>query len=480
MTNIDLGIVVAYLLFTLWVGIRYAKGTKNMELFATGGRNFSTGALAATITATYISGSSFVIGITQGYQDGLLVFFALAGQVIAIMIVASIFVPRMGEFLGNFSVAESMRSLFGVNVGIITAVAGFMLCAGMVAMQIKILATTFSYLGGVSVNLAVVACAFVMIVYSMSGGIRGVIVTDILQFITFMVVVPAIGIGLWYQIYDNPDIDAASEVYHHAFAFKSVSGTDYLTLFIFSLIPSLSPSSFQRIVISKTTMQAKKALGYSSYMYLVYLLIASLIGILLFVYNPDLEKKAIVSYMIDQFTATGLKGLTFVAIIAMAMSTADSNLNAFAVMFTHDFCKQLGITKSVQSELSLAKIATVGVGIVALFLSLYFDNLIELLLFTRNFYMPVVFPALSLAILGFRSNTKSVLKGMAAGFATVVVWKSVHKFYPLPIDSLLPATFTNFFVYFLAHYISGAPGGWVGPKDTGPLELAKLEKARSN
>ena len=105
MTNIDLGIVVAYLLFTLWVGIRYAKGTKNMELFATGGRNFSTGALAATITATYISGSSFVIGITQGYQDGLLVFFALAGQVIAIMIVAFIFVPRMGEFLGNFSVA---------------------------------------------------------------------------------------------------------------------------------------------------------------------------------------------------------------------------------------------------------------------------------------------------------------------------------------------------------------------------------------
>ena len=69
--NIDLAIVVLYLVITLIVGIYYGRGTKTIEIFATGGRNFSTATLGATLAATYISGSIFSIGISAAYQDGL-------------------------------------------------------------------------------------------------------------------------------------------------------------------------------------------------------------------------------------------------------------------------------------------------------------------------------------------------------------------------------------------------------------------------
>jgi Na+/proline symporter/signal transduction histidine kinase/CheY-like chemotaxis protein len=477
--NVDSVLVLGYLAFTLYIGIGYGKGTKSIESFALGGRNFSTSALVATVTATYVSGSSFVIGITQGYQDGLLKFFASSGTVCAIFMTAFIFIPRMGEFLGDFSIAESMRKMFGSKVGVITACSGIMISVGFVAMQLKIVGDLLAYFSNISTHYSLMTCAAVMIIYCLHGGIKGVIFTDILQFVTFMIVVPSIAISIWFNVRDtNPN--AYGDFITKIVSLESTSGTDYLTLFLYFLIPSFSAPFFQRITASKTTQQATDAFWHSAYLYFVYIFIAAITGILLFVYKGTLAKTAIFPFMLDQFTFPGLKGLTFIAIIAMAMSTADSHLNTFAVMFTHDICKQLGFVSDNKSELRIAQISTVLIGILAAVLALYAKDLIDLLLFSRNFYEPLVVPPLLLAILGFRSSSFSVLTGMAFGFGTVIVWKSVQYFAPgvLKMDSLIPATCMNFIAYASAHYLFKQPGGWVGPKDTTSLELSR-QKSRA-
>ena len=101
MFNIDIAIVVIFLLVTLGVGLYHGQGTTTMQIFALGGRNFSTATLASTLSATQISGSSFVIGITYAYQDGLLKTFATIGIIIYILIMGYIFAPRTKEFLGS-------------------------------------------------------------------------------------------------------------------------------------------------------------------------------------------------------------------------------------------------------------------------------------------------------------------------------------------------------------------------------------------
>ena len=69
--NIDTIIFLGFLAINLIVGLRYGKTVKNMKDYALGGRNFSTGALVATIVATWTSGSGFFITLSKTYSDGL-------------------------------------------------------------------------------------------------------------------------------------------------------------------------------------------------------------------------------------------------------------------------------------------------------------------------------------------------------------------------------------------------------------------------
>ncbi len=107
-------------------------------------------------------------------------------------------------------------------------------------------------------------------------------------------------------------------------------------------------------------------------------------------------------------------------------------------------------------------------------MALYFQDLISLLLFVKNFYLPVVTVPLILAILGFHPHTKVVLRAMSWGFGTVMIWKGIQTSMPgiLTIDSLIPATIVNLIAMLLFHYTMGLGGGWVGPKHRVPLEIA--------
>jgi Na+/proline symporter len=477
--NVDVLIVASYLMLTLIVGYQYGGGTKSIEAFALGGRNFSTGALAATVTATWISGSSFIIGITQGYQDGLMKFYASAGACMSALFLAYVLIPRMGEFLGDFSIAESMGKMFGKPVRIITALSCIILSIGFVAMQLRILGDTLSYFSAIPTHYSLFVCALVMIVYCVHGGIKGVIFTDILQFFTFMIVVPAIAVGIWYRVSDTYGTGVYASLASKAFSLTPTSNTDYKTLFLYFLIPSISAPFFQRITASRSTEQATKAFVHSTYLYFIYIFLAAITGILLFTYDATLSKGQIFSFILDQFTFPGLKGLAFVAIIAMGMSTADSHLNTFAVTFTRDICRQFGLVGS-DDELRFAQFSTLIMGLLAAILAIYFNDLIDLLLFSRNFYEPVVAVPFLLAVMGFRSTSFSVLVGMAFGFGTVIVWKTFQYFVPeiVIMDSLIPATCMNLLSYLSAHYLFKQPGGWVGPKDTTSLELAR-QKSRA-
>jgi Na+/proline symporter/signal transduction histidine kinase/CheY-like chemotaxis protein len=476
--NIDLALVLGYLVLTFWLGLAYSKGVINIRTLALGGRNFSTGALTASITATYVSGSSFVVGITQGYQDGILNFLAATGIVVNMLVIVYVLIPRMSEFIGEVSIASAMQGLFGRKVGIITGIFALSIPIGMVAMQIKILASNFKYFVGINPEAASLLCALVMVCYSAYGGIRAVIMTNILQFVTFMIVVPGIGIALWSILSSQQSINMPGEIYNHAITMQSASGKDYLTLFLLFLMPGFSQAFFQRIAVSKNVKQASDAYKYSAYIYLIYIFIATLIGMMLFVYHPGLSELEIFPFMLDQFTFPGLRGLIFIALIAMTMSTADSHINSFGVIFSHDICKQMGFAQTDKQELRLAQTATIVVGIMATILAIYFQDILQILLFASNFYVPVVTPIFVPAILGFRSSSRAALIGMTSGFGVVVIWKLMQFYNPtiLIIDSLVPSAIVNFITYFAAHYLLEESGGWVGPNDLLPLEFARVRR----
>jgi Na+/proline symporter/signal transduction histidine kinase/CheY-like chemotaxis protein len=477
--NIDFAMVIAYMVITLIVGYRYGKGVKTIKDYALGGRNFNTATLSATVIATWASGSAFFIAVTSAYQDGFWEFctslcFSMSGIIVAYLVA-----PRMREFFGKLSVADVMGDLYGDNVRLITSVTSLVLSLGFVALQLKVMSTIISHISGFDAAISTIGCATVVVFYCAFGGVRSVVFTDVLQFVSFVVGIFAILFAILSSVDFHHHPGNMTKAMDHAFNFKSASGFDYLSLAIVSLIPNMTPAIFQRILMGSDTQQVKEVFKISTIVNLLYGFIGACVGILLFTHRSDIPYDSIFSFMVDEFSYPGMKAVIFIAVISLSMSTLDSHLNAASVIFSHDIVKTLKIIRTDRVQLMISRAFTFLAGVVAVILALRFKNILDLLMLVKNFYVPVVTIPLLFTIFGFRSKSQwPVLCGMFAGAAMVVIWRNF--FMDLTgFDSLIPAIIANSIVMMSTHHLLGDAGGWTGPKERGPVELEKMQRTKA-
>ena len=466
--NIDTVVFIVFLTLNLVVGLYYGRGVKNIKDYSLGNRNFSTGALVSTIVATWIGGDYLFITIAEVYTTGLHYAIGCLGMVVCLFLNAYVFVPKMSEFLGSISVASAMGDLYGKHVRLISAIGGAIASAGFIAVQFKVFGYILNDFLGLSGNYPIFLAASVVILYSSVGGIRSVTFTDVIQFFTFGVLIPVLGIVIWNDLSSLPTFNLLTAVQHPLFNYEEFLGLSnpkfwsVLLLFLLFSIPDLNPTMFQRVAIGRSVSQVKKAFSISAILLMLILIGMAWIAFLLFNIDPNLNPKDLVQYITNNYAHTGLKSFIMVGVVAMCMSTADSNINASSVLLTHDFCYPLNI--KFKSELVLSKIISVLLGVISIYLALLDYDLLPLVFMTQSFYIPIIDVPLILAILGFRSTTKSVLIGMGAGFVSVIVWR-IYFMDTTGVDSILPGTIVNLIFFMGSHYLLKQNGGWINKKN---------------
>ena len=481
----DLAIISAFLLLNLLIGVYFSRGIGSLREYALGSRNFSTGTLTATIVATWMAGSTVPFVAYETHQNGLYFIIPCIADGLSFFIVAYFLAPRMSEFLGNLSIAEAMGDMFGQKIRAITALSGMLPAIGTIAMQFTILSALLTNFIGMSGFYAVLLSSAVVIIYSTFGGIKAVTFTDVIQFFTFGVIIPITAFCIWLAIDNNAVVLLKVIDTHPAFDFSQVMDfkdarfINAAFLFLFFLIPSLDPTHFQRVSMGRNVKQVMKSFAIASVIIvLCQYLVFHFIGILLLA-DPtvsenvaSLDTNNLVNYIIDHYLEVGFKGLFVVGIMAMSMSTADSYINSGAILFSHDFCKSVGIRVPEKWELMFVRVTACCVGILALVSSLYFKSIWELTYAAYNFYMPIVSAPMLLAIFGFRGSRLSVLFGMITGFITVCGFKLYTD-----IDNIVvPGMLANLIVYMSSHYLLRQPGGWVGIK--GKVAFTEIQNER--
>jgi Na+/proline symporter len=465
--DIDTVIFVIYLISNVGFGLYWGKGNKTIRDYALGGRNFSTGTLVSTIMAAWIGGDYLFITLAQVYTTGLHYAIGCLGMVACLALNAYIFIPRMSEFLGNISVAEAMGNLYGKHVRTITAISGSIVTAGFMAVQFKVFGEIFKSYLGVSSEYAIFLAGFVVILYSVFGGIRSVAFTDVIQFFTFGVLIPVLSIIIWHQYTNINGFSLEAATSNPIFNYKEFLGLEnpkfwsLALLFLLFSIPDLNPTMFQRVAIGRNISQVKRAFTISTVLLFIILCGMSWIAFLLFNVNPNLQPTGLVHYIIDNHAHPGLKGFILIGIVSMCMSNADAQLNAASVIITHDLCRPLNI--KLRNELFLSRIIGIVLGGGAIFLASLNYDLLSLVFMTQSFYIPIIDVPLILAILGFRSTVKSVLIGMSASFISVIIWR-VYFMDITGVDSILPATVVNLIFFMGSHYLLRQKGGWVAAK----------------
>jgi Na+/proline symporter/signal transduction histidine kinase len=468
--NIDIAIVVVFLVVNLVAGLYSGRGITTIKQYAIGNRNFSTATLSATLIATWIGGGFFAIGVSQTYQDGLFYIVSSMGEIIALLVVAYIFATRMKEFLGRISLADVMGELYGKHVRVISAMACIAISTGAIALQLKVISSLFNHFFGFSSIYAVLASSFVIIIYSTFGGIKSVTFTDTIQFLTFGAFVPIFALFIWQALGNHETILANisnSPIfdYRELFNYHNPKFLPYLTIFIYSAaLTPLDPSLFQRALLAKNTQQIRQSFLITAFIGVFILLASCSIGVIIYGHHPGLDPDNLVMYIIDNYSYTGLKGIVLVGILAITMSTADSWINVASVIFAHDFCNPLKIEFGA-SELFLSRLFSIFIGLFAIILALTAHNLLDLLLLIGNFFCPIVAPILFLGILGIRSTSKVALTAICSGILTTIIWR-IYWQEETNIDSVMPGTIANLMVFLLLHYcLTGFKGQVKDKKD---------------
>ncbi len=463
--NIDIAIVGVFLLITLAVGLWHGRGVKTIEDYALGGRNFSTASLVSTIVATVTTGSLFMIGISRTYVYGLYDLIPVCGIAISLLITAYILIPRMSKFIGNVSIAESLGNYYGNKVRIIAAICSIVANIGAIAVQYKVFGGIVNYFLGINIIDAVIISGAVVTLYSAFGGIKAVTFTDVFQFMIFGVMIPIVGMIIWNSIFNIENFSFANSLEQPIFDINAVF--DYhraefwemFFLFIYFALPAPMPAVFQRIIMGRNIAQAKTAFIISAIIILFVIIAIAWIAFLIFNIKQGLTPDHLLSYIVDNYTYTGLKGVVIIGIVAMSMSSADSFINVASVLFAHDVCRPLKLGQ--RNELMIARGFALCLGGLAIILALSNGDLLGILLFANAFYTPIVSTVIFVTILGFRTTSKTILISMSTGFFIVLVWKLLN----IKFDVIVPAVFINLLVIFAVHYFSKQPGGWSKSKE---------------
>jgi Na+/proline symporter len=201
----DLFYIALAIFITLVAGItvitekRYRTGNVG---FTQADRNLSLWELSASVTAswTFILGM-IMVGVLTYTKGTVGMFWWIAPPTIVMCVMAALSYYLLKKFPQGFSIGEFVQHRYNskglttvfqvvMMIGVINAIAGNLTGFGIVAEYIS--GTNDSY------NTIVTVMALVTIAYSMWGGLKVSVRTDVLQ--TLLMLIPAVGMAVWGAI----------------------------------------------------------------------------------------------------------------------------------------------------------------------------------------------------------------------------------------------------------------------------------------
>jgi len=427
-TGLDAVVLAAYFAATLWLGLRLGRNQRDSRDYFVGGNELPWWAICFSVVATETSALTFISIPALAYVGDLGFLQVACGYLLGRIVVASVLLPRYydGKLVTAYALLEQR---FGVATRRFASIT-FM---GTRAFgdSVRVFATSIPLalvLGpalpaGWGPPTAIVVLGICTVVYTYYGGMRAVVWTDVVQMGVYLlggiVAVVLIGAGVeggWPAILER----AGSAGKLRTLDLEFVLGRPHTIwagliggAFLSMASHGADQLIVQRLLGAKSLAESKRALIVSGVVVIAQFALFLVIGVGLWAYY-DARVFAQPDRIFPEFIITvmppGVTGLVVAALLAAAMSTISSSLNALAAASTHDLWIPLG--GRTHDDATLLRVGR-------RFTLLWAVVLIGGALLYRAEGTPVVVIALSVA-----SFTYGALLG---GFALGVLWKRARQ-----------------------------------------------------
>lgn len=319
---LDWGIVVAYLVWVIWDGLRLSKRTDELDGYLRASRSLPWWVVGLSVMATQLSAITLVGTTGQAYNNGMRFIQNYLGLPIAMIILSLTIVPFFYRS-GVFTAYEYLERRFDVKTRTLASFL-FLLQRGMsCGVIIAAPALILSIVLGWNLTATVLAIGLPTAAYTILGGVQAVAWTDVKQMV---IIVGGVTAAVAVLILGLPDGVSTGAALHVAGAVGKLQAIDFRfdlkeTYTFWSgllggLFLSLSyfgcdQSQVQRYLTSKSVDEGRHSLLMSAFVKIPLQVLILMTGVLTFVFflfhqapmlfNPVYEQKVLTSARADEY-----------------------------------------------------------------------------------------------------------------------------------------------------------------------------------
>lgn len=386
MHPLDLTVVTVYLVAIASIGLYAARDQKTTESYFIAGRTIPAWAVAFAIMATIIGSSTFVGHPGTAFQKGIILFLPNATLPLVLLLVSKYIVPFYRRVV-RMSAYEYIGARFGLGGRMYTSL-------GFLADRIFDLGSTFittalalSVLTGWGIETVIWSVGLFTITYTMIGGIKAVVWTDVVQ----GVVLSLGGLIILARIIFAPEIGppgaAVAEAWrmgrlglgNWSFTWSDWFSPENNTVWLFVIAYFIQWSRryitdqhmVQRYLIARSDREASRGAMAGALFCLPIFAIFMLSGACLAGYfslahdaGPALSDE-VMPYFMANYLPHGLVGLLAAAVMAASMSTVAGDLNSVSTVATTDHFATFFPRTSDATRLRFGRIAVLAGGLIA-------------------------------------------------------------------------------------------------------------------
>lgn len=439
---LDYSIIALYLIAIAAFGIISGGKQRSVKDYFLGSKVVPWWAVCFSIVAAETSTLTFISIPGLAYLTNLNFLQVTFGYLIGRIIVAFVFLPAYAK--GDLKTAYTyLEDRFGGKTRSFASIV--FLLTRIAADGVRLFATAIplKLMIGISYPEAIILIALVALIYTYTGGVKGVIWVDVIQMFTYIGGAVIAGIfllnlipGGWDSIYK-----AASDA--GKFSVLNLGYENGISGFFsqpYTLIGGILGGAFlsmashgtdqlivQRLLATKTLKDSQKAIIGSGVIIIFQFAIFLIVGVMLYAYYGEMSIKpdTVFPKFIIEAMPAGLFGLIIAGLFAAALSTLAGSISSLSSSAMMDLYTPLfGKNKNDAAKLRISRLFSIMWALMLVGSALFFMNtsqaVVELALSIASFTYGGLLGTFLLGLLVKRAGQREALAGFSAGIIVMI------------------------------------------------------------
>ena len=456
MNNLDIGIIIIYLSLIFSIGLYTRRYINDFSDFMIAGRNVNLALSVVTMLGTEL-GLITVMYTAQTGVNGLFASFhiGLAAFLVTLVVGLTGFVIVRLRALEVKSIPEYYQLRFGKKVRVLGAILlvvggilnmGLFLKVGAIFIQ-----TIFGLEPGSTLTMVMFVLLILVLIYTMSGGMISVIVTDYIQYIILSI---SLLIAVFYSISTlgwtnlfltlegiNTKAGIAKDIYNPVNSMGAAYISWQVVLGFVSAV--IWPTAITRALSIKNVNIVKYQYTWSSISFLIRFIIPCFLGICAFIYfNGNIENNNTLALMpkyLYHIIPSGMLGIVIAGMLAAFMSTHDSYLLCWSTIITNDIIEPLSNrTLSSKTKILLTRFIILILGLYIFYWGMFYeggDAIWDYLGITGAIYFT---GAISVVVFGLywkQASSMGAILALLGGLSSIIGLEPIRSFLGINISN---------------------------------------------